>query len=396
MDSNEDGEDSTNIQTFKRRLCLKMSDMDSKRQPWRSMLLLGSTVLLSFLGFICRNQSTRSLRGLSDSSLKLYHLIWFQIVVALVEAVCVAVCIRFRHSQTGRSHREAMGLFSVSQTGYVMVVGYLTLVKEQEQHLMLTYFEPLIAAAVVFGTTGKPMTLITLGALIVSSFGASITTLPFPSLLNINHTVFLTTLWGICVSARNVCCKHIYQEQFSVELCHKYVITSLFLVGTAVPVCVGFFINVQWVLPMTYIVFACAISVTVTYIISCFLLKNMSVTSVALVNIWVKTLYDFVLVTSEHRSNTMTSLLGITILILAQLLYTKQRLETADTTLSFKPVPTEEFYTRMLFLLFAACVGSLFFYALTPKLSERDLQVLSYVGLDRAVRSLLQEHPPTN
>ena len=52
-------------------------------------------------------------------------------------------------------------------------------------------------------------------------------------------------------------------------------------------------------------------------------------------------------------------------------------------------VPHNEIYTRMIFLLFIGAVSGLIFYVLRPKLSERDLNNLHYVGLDSIIKKLL-------
>lgn len=52
-------------------------------------------------------------------------------------------------------------------------------------------------------------------------------------------------------------------------------------------------------------------------------------------------------------------------------------------------VNTHEQYTRIEFLLFASLVMGVIFFVFQPKVSDRDLNTLSYVGLDRVLRQAL-------
>ena len=51
-----------------------------------------------------------------------------------------------------------------------------------------------------------------------------------------------------------------------------------------------------------------------------------------------------------------------------------------------------EIYTRMEFCIFTGFTCGLLFYVFKPKLSQRDLNNLHYVGLDNIVKKLLN-HP---
>lgn len=55
----------------------------------------------------------------------------------------------------------------------------------------------------------------------------------------------------------------------------------------------------------------------------------------------------------------------------------------------FPPANIHEQYTRIEFLLFAALVVGVVIFVLQPKVSQRDLNSLSYVGLDKVISRLL-------
>ena len=52
-----------------------------------------------------------------------------------------------------------------------------------------------------------------------------------------------------------------------------------------------------------------------------------------------------------------------------------------------------ELFTRLQFILYTASILGLTASLLQPYISERDLNLLSYVGLDRIARKLLTVHP---
>ena len=58
-------------------------------------------------------------------------------------------------------------------------------------------------------------------------------------------------------------------------------------------------------------------------------------------------------------------------------------------TLSQLSAGVHEQYTRLEFLLFASAVVGIIFYVFQPRVSQRDLDTLSYVGLDKVLRRLL-------
>ena len=56
-------------------------------------------------------------------------------------------------------------------------------------------------------------------------------------------------------------------------------------------------------------------------------------------------------------------------------------------------VGVNELFTRLQFILYAASIVGLTASLLQPYISERDLNLLSYVGLDRIARKLLNVRP---
>ena len=56
-------------------------------------------------------------------------------------------------------------------------------------------------------------------------------------------------------------------------------------------------------------------------------------------------------------------------------------------------VPHHEVYTRLEFLIFTGVTCGMIFYVFKPRISERDLNNLHYVGLDNVVKWILNhEH----
>jgi hypothetical protein len=56
-------------------------------------------------------------------------------------------------------------------------------------------------------------------------------------------------------------------------------------------------------------------------------------------------------------------------------------------------VGVNELVTRLQFILYLAAIVGIFTALLQPYVSERDINLLSYVGLDRVARKLLSVRP---
>lgn len=92
---------------------------------------------------------------------------------------------------------------------------------------------------------------------------------------------------------------------------------------------------------------------------------------------------------SDHF-NFLSVLFGLCILIGCYGWRLRQH-QTEDTKTPFKDltVTRNELFTRIEFTLFLAGVVATFLYILPPRVSKRDMDNLSYVGLDKIVRKLL-------
>ncbi|CAC5403374.1 unnamed protein product [Mytilus coruscus] len=83
-------------------------------------------------------------------------------------------------------------------------------------------------------------------------------------------------------------------------------------------------------------------------------------------------------------------LLGTCVLIATYIWHVQQ--QQGDSKAPFKDISStsHEMFTRIEFIIFMGGVIAVLFYVLQPRVSSRDISNLSYVGLDKIVRKLLQ------
>ncbi|KAL5022169.1 hypothetical protein ScPMuIL_001324 [Solemya velum] len=102
-------------------------------------------------------------------------------------------------------------------------------------------------------------------------------------------------------------------------------------------------------------------------------------------SVWSKLLINICCVAQFEIANLFLSLFAVGAMVMATVFY----LGLSHPGKSSKFILNETF-TRMEFLMFTASICTLIFYVLQPRVSERDLQALSYVRLDGIMRKLLQ------
>ncbi|XP_052079713.1 uncharacterized protein LOC127717901 [Mytilus californianus] len=88
--------------------------------------------------------------------------------------------------------------------------------------------------------------------------------------------------------------------------------------------------------------------------------------------------------------NILPVLFGTCVLIATYIWHMQQQVD--DPKAPFKDISStsHEMFTRMEFMIFMGGVIAVLFYVLQPRVSSRDINNLSYVGLDKIVRKLLQ------
>ncbi|XP_063417538.1 uncharacterized protein LOC134700100 [Mytilus trossulus] len=88
--------------------------------------------------------------------------------------------------------------------------------------------------------------------------------------------------------------------------------------------------------------------------------------------------------------NILPVLFGTCVLIATYIWHVKKQHD--DSKAPFKDISStsHEMFTRMEFIIFMGGVIAVLFYVLQPRVSSRDINNLSYVGLDKIVRKLLQ------
>ncbi|ESO86241.1 hypothetical protein LOTGIDRAFT_235481 [Lottia gigantea] len=384
-------EDSMNLENRQNQFQLFMEEMDAlRKRPWESFGTVSGLVVLSLFVMIMRQEASKSVVDLIAGNSNIS--IWLQVFIAVSEGMIVSIVISFQSNKENQSYREPLVIFAIAHSIYAMVQGYISIISDTERTsvMAIVLFEPVISACIVFFSTKSSMSVTSNVAISVTCLSAAMIVFPMHFLFGINRSVCLAILYGICVSARNVCCHHVNKEHSAVIVVRKRVIPAIFISTIfSIPACLCFYFGAKWILPAIYYVCAVAGSVG-TVVILTRIINNFSVISISLFNLWVYIGY-ILLYSLGIRHDMVFFCLSLVTLLISQLIYFIDRGgKNSGSTLCFKLVSTEELQTRLLFLLFISTVGTLILYALTPSFSQRDLKTLKFVGLDGVFRRLLQ------
>lgn len=251
----------------------------------------------------------------------------------------------------------------------------------------LGYFEPILLIILLKLCTKTEVNLKIVAVLVAMSFCAGLTSGEFGILLNANRNGIIIFLVVMFICMRNIGLKRLHDERVTLTF-RKSVGIPYTVIVISIGVIMCAFHLTDWALPVLFAIVSMFASVTVLYLTS-LLLESIHVISIAVLGMGAQICVNIVCIPVEHGHNVFISLLGVILLIVCLAAYVRLCFSAETFTVIGEPVPHHEVYTRIEFLIFAGLACGLIFYVFKPKLSERDLNNLHYVGLDNVVKRLL-------
>ncbi|XP_005099984.2 uncharacterized protein LOC101850008 [Aplysia californica] len=236
----------------------------------------------------------------------------------------------------------------------------------------------------------------TWSSIAIISIGCTFMSLRMRSVMTSDRTSLISALCAFSFVLRNIVVRQLVAaENVSVKPRGSVVIAGVASSCVVIVTAVHFLGSSLWVPPVMCAVLTCGLSVGVFYV-STQLLKSFGVVFVSLFQIWVVLLEALMLTSAKHRPDLVLFATAVILVLLGHYLFFKDHVDnggassgSSSFTFSAKPVNIHEQYTRIEFLLFFCSVLGVIFYVFQPKVSQRDLNTLSYVGLDRVIRRLL-------
>ncbi|RUS70554.1 hypothetical protein EGW08_021683 [Elysia chlorotica] len=421
-----------------KRVLLAMTEEQHDKRSWRANALIGTFLLLSLsLSFSVRQQSI-----LARDAILTYNnnakavdaagagvgeerqldpekvLLLFTAAVAVLQVVVAAVGITAEApSLKGDDYpdKEALAIVALAHSGSVFLRDFLSEVGVASESPVtvqdIAFFSPVIALAALWLVTSVParpvvwlsLCLAGLGCSMVSSRGGTGADSP-DSMAASNRATLVCSLVFFTAAMRNIVLRQIVHEGVEIKsrplpVPYSRVDTWLALAGLGAFAVLSAFLMAPtgWGLVTLNALVTCCLS-SALLLVSTQVLKVYDVVCTAVFGVWALLLEALLTTPIQLRPSLPSILLALLLLAAGHWLFLRNMSEpdiigtTAAT--DRKSAGIQEQYTRLEFLLFASAVVGIIFYVFQPRVSERDLNTLSYVGLDTVIRRLLSVASP--
>ncbi|KAL4217132.1 hypothetical protein ACF0H5_023586 [Mactra antiquata] len=304
------------------------------------------------------------------------------IIFTIADTVSLFILLKFESVHGLKKHIEGLIVLFLCH----IVQGYLCnfwYIYSRNDSFAVGYFEPVMLIILLNWCSREGVPVKAVLVLITMSVIAGWTSGELQILTNANRHGIIIFLVIFFICLRNIALKYLHSEGLVMRCRKKVTICYTFLV-LAFGVAMSAFHLTFWALPVMFAILAMFASVTMFYMTSD-LLESFSLVTVSVLGLISQICVNVICIPVEHGHNIVISFVGV--ILLALIVYIYMCVTSDESVEKFQsPVPNHEVYTRMEFLIFAGLVCGLIFYVFKPKISERDLNNLHYVGLDNVVK----------
>ncbi|XP_046562556.1 uncharacterized protein LOC124271445 [Haliotis rubra] len=372
-----------------RKVILAMAELDQSKRPWAAMMLVASWFTLSCVQDVCLfyfMQTSGQLVGPNS-------IVFLPVVLSLAVLVLCLASLKLEYQQKESSYLETICVIVLTHLSGVFLANIWFQIPDVQFGIAGGLMEPVTALVLIYICTGYFGNSTRASSLCIISFGMIFFTVSTSSFIKMDRTVLIKLLCGMFFILRNISVKYFHEEK--VHIMPRTNRTLLGIIGGMPVVVVGLslYLDPVWALPLVLAVVTCVLQAATTYITCALLLDKFSITTVAVLSAVLQFTEAQVLVTSS-RTPVVMAILALVLLCVGLYVYAQETVDTGHTFQSRKIVSTNEMFTRIQFLLFSASIFGVVFYGLQPRVSQRDLQTLSYVGLDKVIRRLLSIDMP--
>ena len=189
------------------------------------------------------------------------------------------------------------------------------------------YSEGLFAILLVFYCRGHFENYKKTFCVIVVFFGAVGTTVCFSSAFTVDKLSLLKVTSLCFIILRNICCKHLHDDYIIVNNRSILTLICATITFTLASFVLVIYLSLEWIPLIGWLFCACVCHVTNTYLVSVYLLKIFSVTTVAVTCMWMQLLQNLFLVTSSTKPGVIVELVAMTTAIVGFLVYVRQVFE---------------------------------------------------------------------
>ncbi|XP_067687192.1 uncharacterized protein [Haliotis asinina] len=367
-----------------RKVMLAMGELDHSKRPWAAAMLVASWFALSCVQDVCTSyfmQTSGQLVGPNSN-------VYLPVVLSLAELVLCLASLKLEYQQKESSYLETVCVIILTHLSGVFLATIWLQIPDVQFGIVGGLMDPVIALVLIYICTGYFGNSARASSLCIISFGMIFFTISTSSFIKMDRTVLIKLLGGMFFILRNISVKYLHEEKVNIVPRTNRMLLGVTGGMPVVVIGLSLYVDPDWVLPLVLAVVACVLQAVTTYLTCSLLLDKFSITTVAVLSAVVQFTEAQVLATSS-RPPVVMAILALVLLSVGLYVYTQETVDTGHTFHSRKIVSTNEMFTRIQFLLFSASIFGVVFYGLQPRVSQRDLQTLSYVGLDKVIRRLL-------
>ncbi|GFO20841.1 hypothetical protein PoB_004734600 [Plakobranchus ocellatus] len=424
-----------------------MEEQHDKRS-WRANAVIGTFLLISVtLSFSVRQQSALAKDAILTYNSKVSSvarpgqnveevtidpdraLFLFTAAVAAAQVLITGIVLTLDYPSVKGDlpDKEALVIVAIAHAGSTLLRDFLTEINVSTNNPItvqdVAYFYPVLALAALWIVTSVPARPLTWVSLFMVGFGCSmmatragVVPASASSVAASNRAALVCGLVFFAAAMRNIVLRQLVHcegvEVKSRPLPPPYNRMDTWTAAAgfgAFGVLTVFLVAPEgWGLAALCGAISCVLS-SALFLVTTQVLKVYGVTSTALFSVWALLLEALVSTPIPFRPTLLSCFLALGLLAVGHWLHLRNLSEpegalagsgsvggsgavgtgAGSTGYYRKPAGIHEQYTRLEFLLFASAVVGVIFYVFQPRVSQRDLNTLSYVGLDKVIRRLL-------
>ncbi|KAH9488105.1 hypothetical protein Btru_065385 [Bulinus truncatus] len=380
-----------------RSFLLSLFDDLHDKRPWRGTILICAFIALTLaMNASAREQAALIRQAYQDSNDSV-----LLIFISALAAGQIVLALSLFSLETVRGelpNREALVIVIFCHAGNIFLHDYLASMGSSEASLCTAFFQPLltlVALSLVTSVIPRPASW---ASTIIIGCGCTFMSINKSTVFNSDRTSLICALSAFSFILRNMVVKQLVGPEHVTPRTRSKK-TFIFVAVASVLFLLVTRFQVSPVLQVSVLcgLVTCFLSAALVYV-TVQLLRSQSVMIISLFYVWALLLEALIITPLVHKPDIFSFVAAVTFVVLGHYAFIKDHQDHhLNTGLipshAQKAVNIYEQYTRIEFLMFTCLVLGVIFYVFQPKVSQRDLQTLSYVGLDKVIRKLLTFEP---
>ncbi|XP_076439498.1 uncharacterized protein LOC143279353 isoform X2 [Babylonia areolata] len=364
------------------------SEMEKENPPLWGMGVVAAAVVVHLMHSMAQKELSAMVTDMYSNAIPSI----LTLILACLQVAAAVNVLRVNglNFSTSNTSREAAVTGLLGYVGGLFLLNYLLWGGNSAASACFGVQEPVLCMLLLCAAASIPTDLHRVAAVVCLCVGAGLLTADFTLL--VDGRALLRILASLFVLVRNVVTKHLYDNSVTFIPRSQNTLLTTAACWAMLAVVVSLMVSSGLLMASLLAVLTGVLSVTLVHL-EFTLLTMYDTLTVAVFMLWAQVLENVIILTDVPRPGVIGVVVGAAMFAAGHYTYFKDGLESGTIHLNLKRVGVNELLTRLQFLMYAGSIVGLTATLLQPTISERDIRVLSYVGLDRIARRLLNVHP---